>query len=177
MITKQELKNLPNSPVGDEKKEQVVEFVGYVMDRVPKEDALRKAYPERYKRAVERANGNASVVDANIRKEINQIERSAYAKSIYQAEEKTWWIKFLGKKHKSLETLYEIGEDEGEKARTRVEAIKVLLQFMPQAPQNIEVTHKVEGEISFVDQLAKKKRDLYKLANKADEDIIDAEVE
>ena len=179
-LTKQDMKDLPNSPAGDETKEKLVEYVSLVMDGVTKPDALKRALPERYMRAVDRANdaesngkGKGNVLNANVKKEINQVERSLFCRKLYESEHKDWWIKFLGKKQKAYETLFKIGLDEGESARNRVEAIKTMLQFMPdKAPEAIKVDVQVTSDDDFKAMLKEKQRMLHKAAN----DIVDVEV-
>lgn len=174
-LTKQDIKDLPNSPIGNETKECVTQYVMLVYERVPKPDALKEAFPDRYQRAVDRAGGNQDVLNANIRKEINQVERSKYCRDIYASEHKDWWIKFLTKKEKVFENLVNIALDEGESARTRVEASRAFLQFAPEKAieNNVKVEVNVTGD-DFKKTLLERKKALYDTATM---DVIDVEVE
>lgn len=177
-LTKKELKELPNSPAGNETKRNIAEYVSLVMSGKPKTEALKQALPDRYQRAEERAaendngKGKGSVLNANLQKEINQVERSQYAKDLYASEHKDWWIKFLGKKQKAFETLFEIGLDKRENARNRVDAIRTLLQHMPDKQQDIKVDVQVNAGQDFKEMLKQKQNELYKIANG---EVIDVE--
>jgi len=174
-LTKADIAILPKSPMGNESKESFSEYVAMVMDRVPKTQVLKIVYPERYKRAVDRASGKQSVIDANVRKEINQIDRSKYVQSLYEAADKTWWIKFLDKKQDLYEGLFDIAKDKNEMTKDRISASKTLLHYLPSAvqEQKIEHTHKLEAEESFKDRLHSMKRELHLAANT---DVIDVVV-
>jgi len=177
-LTKADIAILPKSPMGNETKEKFAEYVQLVMDRVPKTQILRNIFPERYDRAVSRASGKQSVVDANIRKELNQIERSKYVLSLFDAADKTWWIQFLDKKQDLYEGLFNIAKDKDEQTKDRISASKTLLHYMPSAvkEQKVEHTHKLENEESFKDRLSAMKKELHETANKTitiDVDIID----
>lgn len=168
------MKELPNSPIGSESKEQVADYVELVMNRVSRPKALKQAYPERYARAVSRASGNDKVVDANIKKEYNQIERSKYAQGLFTAADKMWWVKFLDRKQDIYDKLYDIATNDDEDTKDQISSARALLQYLPTAPREdkLEVTHKVHQE-SFKDMLNAKKKELHSAANG---EAIDVEV-
>lgn len=174
-LTKADMAILPKSPMGNETKELFSEYVELVMERVPKSTILKTLFPDRYQRAVDRASGKQSVIEANVRKEINQIERAKYVQSLFEAADKHWWIQFLDKKQDLYEGLFEIAKDKGEQTKDRISASKTLLHYMPSAirEQKVEHTHKLEGEESFKDRLSTMKKELHSAANS---DAIEVEV-
>ena len=176
MLTKADIAMLPKSPVGSETKEKFAEYVQMVMNRVNKKEIIKIVFPERYERAVERASGKQSVIDANLTKEVNQIDRSVYVQELYASANKHWWITFLDKKQDLYENLYNISMDTGEETRDRISASRTLLQFLPEAPREdkLEITHKVQGE-DFKSKLLEMKRELHSAANNSaiDVDVID----
>lgn len=173
-ITKEELKSLPKSPMDNESKQQILDYVNMVMEGSSRTNALKTVYPERYERAIERAGGNKAVIAANVKKEFNQVERSKYAQQLFTSAEKHWWMKFLTKKQKLYDKLYKIALDDDETTKNQISAAKVLLTCLPSAPREdkLEITHKVQAD-EFKAMLLDKKKQLYSAAN----DVIDVEVD
>jgi len=173
-ITKEELKNLPKCPMDNETQQNTVEYVNMVMDGSSRAKALESAFPSRYERALSRASGNKNVVDANVKKEYNQIERSKYAQGLFVAAEKHWWMKFMTRKQKIYGKLYEIAMDDEQDTKDQIASSKALLQYLPSAPSEnkLEVTHKVQST-DFKDMLLAKKKELHNAANA---EAIDVEV-
>jgi len=179
-LTKQELKDLPNSPAGQESKKHIVSYVGHVMTGMTKTDALKLCFPERYERAMSRAKdadpdgkGKGNVVNANLSKEVNQVERSRLCKDLYNAEHKDWWIKFLVKKQKGFEILFDLGQDKDVSPRERINALNTMLTHLPEkAPDAIKVEHSI-SEDDFKSNLLTMKKKLFDAANEA---AIDVEV-
>lgn len=173
-ITKEELAILPKCPMDSESKQNVVDYVSMVMEGKSRSKALKEAYPRRYERAVARAGGNKSVIDANIKKEYNQIERSKYAQQMFTSAEKHWWMKFLAKKQKIYDKAYGIAMDDEQDTKDQLTAMRMLMQYLPSAPKDdkLEITHKVHTD-SFKEMLALKKKELHSAAN---DDAIDVEV-
>lgn len=175
-LTKSDMKNLP-SVNGDEYKEQCAYYTELVFTKMNKIEAFKKAFPDRYKDALDKTGGNPSVVNANIAKEINKIERSKFVQECFYSANKHWWMKFLGKKQDIYEKLYDTAMDDEESTQNRLNASKIFLQFIPDAPKEDKVIVEVKvGSDEFKDMLLEKKRALYNAANNTD-DIIDGEID
>ena len=174
-ITKEELALLPKCPMDNESKQNVVDYVSMVMDGKSRAKALKEVYPLRYERAVQRASGNKRVIDANVQKEYNQVERSKYAQQMFTSAEKHWWMKFLTKKQKIYEKAYGIAMDDEQETKDQLTAMRMLMQYLPSAPKEdkLEITHKIQGD-DFKAMLDEKKRLLHRAAN---DDVIDVVVE
>ena len=170
------MKNLP-SINGDEYKEQCAYYTELVFTKMNKVEAFKKAFPDRYKEALDKTGGNPSVVNANITKEINKIERSKFVQECFYSANKHWWMKFLGKKHDIFEKLYNDAMDDNLEVKDRHSASKIFLGYVPDAPKEDKVTVEIKvGSDEFKDMLAQKKRQLYMVANDSSEDIIEVNV-
>ena len=173
-LEKHVIKSLPDT-ITNEQNRQYGEYVELVFSGVSKFDAFKEVFPDRYQLAIDRASGNNRVVNANIKKGINAIERSDVVKQAYQLAHKTWWTKFVTKKQDLLENMYDIAMDRDQATRDRVNATKVALQYMPQAATDVNINIDAsEKAVTFLDKLQKQKNLLYKVAN---EDVVDVEVE
>lgn len=175
-ITKAELKELPKCPIGSESKQNVADYIDMQLSGSSKKEALKAVYPDRYKRALERAGGKDSVVEANIKKEINQIERSKYAQALLVAAEKHWYNKWIAKKTKVCDMFFETAMSKDEDMKNRINAGKAFMQYTanPNRNDKLEITHKVEDD--FKAQLLARKKELYDAANE-NSSAIDVEIE
>ncbi len=80
MLDKGTLKKLPKV-VGDEAEKQM-EYVQSVLGGKEKHVALKLHFPELHELALERANGNDRVVNANVTAQINKLERKSAVKKM-----------------------------------------------------------------------------------------------
>lgn len=177
MIEKHVQKKL-SKIVEDPEKGKYAEYVLLVLGGKKKGEALQEVFPERHARAIERSSGNARLHGSNIQKEIQQIERTKVCKELYEQSHKTWWIQFLEKKNNLYENLYWIAMDSGVIPRDRIAASKVLFEHMPvfEEDKKIQVEVKVTKN-EFAEKLREKQLELYKVANKLQEEYIDVEPE
>lgn len=173
-ITKAELKELPKSPIGNESRQNVADFIDMQMNGMSKKNALKAVYPNRYQRALDRAGGNDKVVEANLMKEINQIERSKYAQGLLVAADKHWYNKWITKKTDVCNMFYDTAMSSDVAEKDRINAGKAFMQYTakPNSKLEIEHTHKIEDD--FKEKLLARKRELHSIAN---DNVIDVEVE
>jgi hypothetical protein len=116
------------------------------------------------------------LINANVTKEINKLERNKFVQECFYSANKHWWIKFLGKKQDIYEKLYETALDDNERTSDRLNASKIFLSYIPDAPKDDKITIEVKvGSTEFKDMLLEKKRELYNAANS--EDIIEGEID
>lgn len=177
-IDKHIAKKLPKI-VKSEDEKVYADYVLDVLSGTKKGDALKEHFPERYKRAIERADGNTKVYGANIKKEINHIERTKIVKKLYEEAHKNWWILFLEKKHRLYENLFDMAVDEDVIPRDRIAASKVMLEHMPTFQEDINVKVEVkQSKEDFVNQLKDMQRKLQTTAvsSVGEQDIIEAEI-
>lgn len=172
-IDKHIAKKLPKV-VENEEDKKYAEYVLDVLSGMKKGEALKTHFPEKYRVAIERADGNTKLHASNIKKQINQVERTKVCKKLYEEAHKNWWILFLEKKHKLYENLYGIALDDGVIPRDRIAASKVMLEHMPEFQEDINVKVEVkDNKQEFVNKLRDMQLALHKTANS---DIEDAEV-
>lgn len=174
-LTKNDMKHLPNIN-GDKYKEQCAYYTELVFTKMDKIEAFKQSFPERYQTAIDNANGNNGLINANVTKEINKLERNKFVQECFYSANKHWWIKFLGKKQDIYEKLYETALDDNERTSDRLNASKIFLSYIPDAPKDDKITIEVKvGSTEFKDMLLEKKRELYNAANS--EDIIEGEID
>lgn len=174
MIEKHVQKKL-SKVVEDPEKGKYAEYVLLVLGGSKKGEALKQVFPDRHKKALERATGNDRLFAAEVKKEINYIERNKVCKELYEQAHKTWWIQFLEKKNKLYENLYDIALDTRIHARERVAASKVMLEHMPSFKEDINVKVEVkQSKEDFVAQLREMQLALHKQANS---EVIDVQVD
>jgi len=172
-IDKHIAKKLPKIVENDEQK-VYAEYVLDVLSGSKKGEALKAHFPDRYKRAIDKAAGNTKLHASNIKKEINHIERTKIVKKLYEEAHKNWWILFLEKKHKLYENLYGLALDESVIPRDRINASKVMLEHMPTFQEDINVKVEVkQSKEDFVQQLRDMQKSLHKTA--ISEEVIDVE--
>jgi len=173
-LTKNDMKHLPNTN-GDNFKEQCAYYTELVFTKHNKTESFRIAFPDKYQQAIDRAGGNNNVVNANIKKAINQVENSKFMQECFTVANKHWWMKFIGKKQQVLEKLYDDAISDELDIRDRHNASKLFMSYVPDAPKEEKVTVEVKvGSDEFKNMLLEKKRLLHSTAN--NEEIIDAEV-
>ena len=177
MIEKHVQKQL-TKVVEDPEKGKYAEYVLMVLGGSKKGDALKEVFPDRHQRAIERAAGNPKVIGANVKKEINHIERTKICKQLFEQSHKTWWIQFLDKKHKLYENLYGLAIDDSVIPRDRIAASKVMLEHMPSFQEDINVKVEVkQSKEDFVANLRNMQLQLFRQANnKEDLDTMEAEI-
>jgi len=163
--------------VGDEDKMKVAEYIQLVLGRKSKPLAYSIVYPKEYKKAIQDASGNKRVIDANITKAVNKLERSKVCRELYAVAHKHFYIQFISKKLDCYETLYEMGNNEENSVRDRTNAIKVLLDKLPQQTEQIDVNVTVDTkELTFEEKLKAMQSKLLSQSKVKDEDIIEVEV-
>jgi len=177
-LTEQELDELPIRPLKPEDY-AVAEYVHLLFQRTPKREALKKCFPERYKRAEDGAKGDKRIFSQLVNLEISRVERRKYAKDLFEAANKDWWVAFIDKKDRLLNKLYDIGMDDERETKDQISSIKTFLQYAPQAPKEdttikVDVNHKIEQEEAFTNKLESMKKRLHEAANA---EAIDAEIE
>ena len=149
----------------DPDKKKYAEYVLLVLGGSPKGKAIKEVWPDRYQRAIDRANGNNNLIPANIRKEVTYIERTKICQELYEQSHKSWWINFLEKKNKLYENLYDMALDTDINPRERVSASKVMLEHMPSFQEDINVKVEIkQSKEDFVTQLKDMQRKLQKTA-------------
>jgi hypothetical protein len=174
-IDKHIAKKLPKIVESEEDK-KIAEYVLDVLSGMKKGDALKAHFPDRYKTAIDRADGNTRLHASNIKKQINHIERTKVCKKLYEEAHKNWWILFLEKKHKLYENLYGIALDDGVIPRDRIAASKVMLEHMPTFQEDVNVKVEVkQSKEDFVAQLKEMQKKLHQTAVGNTEDVIDVE--
>ena len=173
-ITKKVLKSLPKVAGNDEEMTQM-EYVHTVLGGSSKPDALKEHFPELHQLAIDRANGNDKVINANIKSQINTLERRVTVKKMYEIAHKHAWTNFLDKKHKLYENLYNMAMDDGNSVRDRQSCSKTLLDHMPKFEEDKTLVIEVkDGKAEFGEKLRNMQILLHKQANK---DVIDVEAE
>lgn len=168
------LKKLPKV-VGSEDEMNQMEYVHSVLGGKTKVEALKIHFPELHKLAIERANGNSKMINANIKSQISNLERKNAIKKMYEVAHKHAWTNFLDKKHKLYENLYGMAMDEENSVRDRISSSKTLLDHMPKFEEDktIIIEHK-DGKAEFIEGLRAMQIALHNEANK---DAIDVEVD
>lgn len=166
------MKNLP--PInGDAYKESCAYYTELIFTKHDKVDAFMLAFPDKYKE-IKSYSATDNIFNANITKTINQVERSKFMQECFNAANKHWWMKFLGKKQDIYEKVYQTALDDNESTKDRLTASKIFLAHVPDAPKEEKLTVEVKvGSDEFKNMLMEKKRLLHKAAN----DVIDAEIE
>ena len=170
LLTKHDMKNLPVIN-GDDFKESCALYTELVFTKHSKEEAYKIAFPDKYNNIV---SMGSNVLNANLKKAINQLERTKFVQECFYNANKHWWMKFMGKKNDIFEKLYNDALSDDIDIRDRHNASKIFLTFIPDAPKEDKVVVEVKvGSDEFKDMLLEKKRLLYSAAN---ESIEDAEV-
>ena len=174
MLTKEQLKGLPKI-VGDDAQRQM-DYVLSVLDGREKIDALREHFPDLYTLAIERANGNQSIVKANITSQVNWLERKSAVKKMYAVASKHEWTNFVAKKMKKFKQLDEISDDEDNSMRDRLSAIKTYLDHMPKFEEDKTLVVEVkDNKDDFVKSLKSMQKMLLEQSKKTEAEIIDVE--
>ena len=172
-LTKAALKGLPKV-IGEEADNQM-EYVQSVLKGMEKRDALKLHFPDLYQLAIDRANGNDRMINANITSQIGTLERKNTVKKMYEVAHKGAWTNFVAKKFKLYENLNDMAVDDENSVRDRISATKVLLDHMPKFEEDktIEIVVK-DNANEFVENLRKMQVELEKQSKVA---VIDVEVE
>lgn len=175
-IDKHIAKKLPKI-VQSEDDKKIAEYVLDVLSGSKKGEALKEHFPDRYKTAIDRAEGNTRLHASNIKKQINQIERTRVCKKLYEEAHKNWWILFLDKKSKLYENLFEMALDKSVIPRDRINASKVMLEHMPTFQEDINVKVEVkDNRKEFEEQLRAMQIKLHKTAL-SEPEVIDVETD
>jgi hypothetical protein len=176
MLTKSELAKLPKV-VGDESERQM-EYVQAILGGTEKPEALKQYFPELYELAIERANGNPNVINANVTAQINKLERRSVVKKMYEVAHKSAWTNFVAKKHKLYNNLFSMATNEDNSVRDRASCTKILLDHMPRFEEDKSIADEVrDGKREFIGELRKMQIALHKQANKDVIEIDAIEVE
>lgn len=155
---------LPNVPTKDTE-HKAIEYVSLVYDGYDKVEAWKQVFPERYERDKQLALKNRRNVRATVLSRINNYERGKYVTALYSMANEQYYARFVDKRTKMLEKLYDIGMDDEEKMSHRLVAAKTFLGSIPEPKK--EVTHKVEVDVKneFQQKLKEKQQMLYDMAN------------
>ena len=158
----------------DEKK--AVEYVGLVYQGIDKVEAYNQVFPDRHDRIKKKAIADRRNVRATIMYYISAYERGKYVTSLYEVAAKNFFIHFVDKKFNLLNEMYNIGMNQEEDMKHRLNASKIFLSESPDAPK--EITHKIEVDVKadFKSKLAERQKALYSIANNENE-ILDAEID
>lgn len=165
---------VPNIPTRtDEKK--AVEYVGLVYTGTDKVEAYKQVFPDRYERISTKALQDRRNVRATVMYHIASYERGKYVSSLYDVGSKSFFVQFVNMKFNMLNEMYNIGMDKEEDMKHRLNAGKIFLSSIPDAPK--EVTHKVEVDVAnnFKNKLAERQKMLYSMAN--EDEILDIEID
>jgi len=105
----------------------------------------------------------------------HRIEKGSFVQECFAVANKHWWTKFITKKQDIYENLYNTAMDTNEKTADRLNASKIFLANVPDAPkEEVKVNVEVKvGSDEFKKMLDKKKRDLHTAANG---DVVEGEV-
>lgn len=170
-LTKADMKKLPKIN-GNEFKESCAYYTELIFTKTDKREAFKKAFPDKYQLAIERACGNPNLIEAKIKKGINQVESSAFMQECFYAANKHWWMKFIHKKNDIYEKVYDTATDDTESTRDRLNAAKIFLQFAPDTPKEEKITVEVKvGSDEFKNMLLEKKKQIHNAANESIEDV------
>jgi len=174
-ISKHALKSLPK--IQDENTMVYMEYVQDVLaNEKSREELVKEHFPELYKEAVDKAGGNNRVVNANVKKVANQIERRKDVKAMFEVAHKHAWISFVSKKNKLYENLYDMAIDNDIQPRDRIHASKVMLEHMPTFKEDINVKVEVkQTKEDFVNHLREIQLSLQKTAVGNEQEIIDVQ--
>lgn len=172
-LTKQDLKNLPN-PNGNPRKEAGRLYTELIFTGTSKRAAFEQCFPEDVQQLKDKYE--EKYYSREVSRAISRIERRDFVKECFTVANKDWWTKFILKKQAIYNNLYETAMDANEKTADRLNASKIFLSHVPDAPkEDIKVKVEVKvGSDEFKKMLDKKKRDLHSAANS---DIIEAEIE
>jgi DNA-binding transcriptional regulator PaaX len=163
---------IPEIPT-QEYQTKALEYVSMVYEGYTKKDAYKAVFPERYqnlKDKCEKYKRNFNVTFTNY---ICRYEDGKYVTKLYSLANEQYYKRFIDKRTKLLDKLYEIGMDDDEKMSHRLVASKTFLSSTPEPEKKI--THKIEGDvkIEFRNKLEQKQKELYAIANGEDiEDVI-----
>lgn len=168
-LTKKDLENLPN-PNGNPQKEAARLYTELVFTGTPKRAAFEQAFPERVEELKEKFD--IKYYPREVSRAISRVERNKFTQECFNIANKDWWTKFITKKQDIYSELYNTAMNPDEKTADRLNASKIFLAHVPDAPkEEVKVNVEVKvGSDEFKKMLDKKKRDLHTAANG---DIID----
>ena len=166
---------LPKMPhIETEKK--ALEYIDLIFTGTEKTEAFKIVFPDRYERIANRAKDFRRGVRATLLCAVREYEDGKYVKSLYTVGNENYFTKFIDKRTRLLDKLYDIAMDEDENMSYRLNASKTFLSSIPEADKKIVVSHDVDVKVSFKQMLENKQKELYDIAN-SPEEIIDAELE
>lgn len=166
---------LPKIPTKANEK-SAIEYVSLVYDGMDKVQAYKTVFPDRHKRYSDKAKRDRRDVRATLMFHITQYESGKYVSSLYEVGSENYFTKFVDKKTRLLNKMYDVGMDEEESMRNRLVASKIFLSSIPEAKKDIKVNVEVDVKNEFAMKLANRQKQLYNIANN-ENDILDAEVE
>jgi len=172
-LTKKDLKNLPKSN-GDPRREQGRLYTELVFTGLSRRKAFEEVFPEKVEAL--KVKYPASAYPREVARMVHRIERGSFVQECFTIANKDWWTKFITKKQDIYENLYNTAMDKNEKTVDRLNASKIFLTNVPDAPkEDIKVNVEVKvGSDEFKKMLDQKKRELHGAANG---NIIDVEGE
>jgi hypothetical protein len=158
---------LPNLPTKDTE-HKAIEYVSLVFDGMDKIDAFKETFPARYDRLAKKATADRRNIKATVMSAINMYERGKYVASLYSMANEQYYARFVNKRTKLLEKLYDIAMSDDEKMSHRLVASKTFLGSIPEPKQ--EIVHKVEVDVKdeFRRKLEERQKMLYSIANNED---------
>ena len=164
LLKEEELPNLPSK----ETDHKAIEYVSLVFDGLDKIAAFKEVFPDRYERLSNKAVADKRNVKATVMSAINMYERGKYVASLYSMANEQYYARFVNKRTKLLEKLYDIAMDDEEKMSYRLVASKTFLGSIPEPKK--EIVHKVEVDVNdeFRKKLEERQKMLYSIANNSD---------
>lgn len=153
-----------------------VEYVGLVYSGVDKVEAFRQVFPDKCKKIEDKAQKDRRDKVATLRYHIGIYERGKYVSSLYEVGAKNYFVEFVDKKTNLLNEVYDVAMDKEENMRNRLNASKIFLSSIPEAPKEVTVKHEVDVKNDFNKKLEERQRALYSIANN-ETDILDAEID
>ena len=157
-----------------------VEYVSLVYDGMDKVEAYGQIFPDRYASVVSRAKARNANERRDLLHHITKYEAGKFLRELYLAGAENYYAKFVDKRTKMLDEMYDVGMDKSEDMRHRLSASKIFLSSIPEAIQEQKVKHEVKVHLGtsddFVAQIKAKEQALLG-SDMAVSDIIDAEVE
>ena len=174
---------LPSLPAKESEK-NALEYVSMVYEGTDKVEAFKAVFPDRYKNSVEFANAKGRDERAMVMSTISAYETGKYVSKLYSLGRDEYWKRWIHKKTRALEKVYDMAMDEGVdeegnpmskySERTQLTALKMFMENVPDIKEDntINVKHHISADKEFLDKIKARKEAL--LSN--DDIILDAEM-
>ena len=163
-MTKQELASYPTMPLGDKRKEAMVQYVLDIAEGLSKEDSFKKNFPERAK----------SIKPKSITMAIYRLEEDEYVQKMFRTLNKQAYSRFFGKVDKVLNKVYERAISDEVDDMVALKAADTFMKHVPKQQDSVDIKVEVDIKDQYKEFLADRKKFMHKLANS---DAIDVEIE